>query len=123
MVVDQLDLPIVENLLGKIRGLLNNPRYFPTLILWIERSMELELPLPKPLIEILNNTLRNISERNQREHFIDPSVDGILEKCLQLIKKKKLQSMPASEDASRWYADSPNYNYINAEEPHFRSDY
>ncbi len=122
MVVNQLDLPIVENLLGKIRGLLHNPRYFPTLILWIERSFELELPLPKPLVEILNNTLRNISERNQREHFIDPSVEGILEKCLQMIKKKKLQSVSVIEEASG-YPDAGDYHFINVDEPHFRAGY
>ena len=122
MVVNQLDLPIVENLLGKIRGLLNNPRYFPTLILWIERSLELDLPLPKPLIEILSNTLRNIFERNQREHFIDPNVEGILDKSLHLIKKKKLQSATAMEEVSD-YEDAGDYNFVNPDDPPYRTGY
>lgn len=117
MVVDQLDLAIIENLLGKIRGLLNNPRYLPTLLLWIERTLDLELQLPKPLIEILCNTLRYISEQNQRESFIDSSVVTILQKTLRVMQKKKTYSMVEEEEQSD-YDNAGDYRFMSVDEPH-----
>ena len=82
---DQLDIPIVESLLWRGRDLLQNPEYIPILLEWIQGALELELP--GPLVELLNEDLQGIFEENAGG--LDSRGRNILEKCFSAIKRKQ----------------------------------
>ncbi len=89
VVINQLEQPVVESFLWRIRDLLQNPEYSPLLLLWVQGALELELP--GPLFELLNGDLQIFLEEKRRE--LDPRGLNALENCFSTIKKKQAANL------------------------------
>ena len=87
IVVEQLEPALVESFLWKIRDLLQNRLYFPTLLRWIECILDQKLQVPGPLLEIINEELQALSKES--EVFLDSRSSNRLAKCLTILAKRK----------------------------------